>query len=87
MGDNLAAANNFKKMDILILIKQAYNIDELIMLEVGNKLFPIRIKESGLEEKTKDIQKNGDQMVREEDVSSEVGLSNKSELEMSPEGR
>ncbi|KAH1115509.1 hypothetical protein J1N35_008887 [Gossypium stocksii] len=75
MGDNLTLANNFEKMDILILIKQAYKIDELIMLE----------RSGG---KTNEIQKkNGYQMVREEDASSEVGSTNKSELKMSPEGR
>ncbi|MBA0753770.1 hypothetical protein Gogos_020940, partial [Gossypium gossypioides] len=47
MGENMTMANNFEKMDILILIKQAYNLEEVIMLEVGNDLFPIRIKEKG----------------------------------------
>ncbi|MBA0753769.1 hypothetical protein Gogos_020940 [Gossypium gossypioides] len=53
MGENMTMANNFEKMDILILIKQAYNLEEVIMLEVGNDLFPIRIKEKGLVEKNK----------------------------------
>ncbi|MBA0827736.1 hypothetical protein Goarm_012489, partial [Gossypium armourianum] len=33
MEDNLTMLNNFEKMDILILIKQAYKLEEVIMLE------------------------------------------------------
>ncbi|MBA0737971.1 hypothetical protein Gogos_011388 [Gossypium gossypioides] len=88
IGDNLTMVNNFENMDILILIKQAYKLEEVRMLEVGNDIFPIRIKERSLVEETKEKQKkSGEQMVREEDASSEVGSTNKSKMELSPEGR
>ncbi|KAK5834953.1 hypothetical protein PVK06_010633 [Gossypium arboreum] len=49
----------YEKMEMLISINQPQQIDDLIMLEVGDCKFPIRIKERGLSErksvKSKDV--------------------------------
>ncbi|KAH1073757.1 hypothetical protein J1N35_026085 [Gossypium stocksii] len=88
MGDNLTMANNFEKMDILIFTRQDHKLNEVIMLEVGNETFPIRIKERGLVEKPiRNQKRNRDQMAREEDASSEVEEANKSESKLSSERR
>lgn len=57
MGDNLSMINNFEKIDILILIKQDDQLEEVIMLEVGNDSFLIRIEERGLVEETNENKK------------------------------
>ncbi|MBA0701298.1 hypothetical protein Goari_020466 [Gossypium aridum] len=48
MGENLTKVNNFETMELLISIKHPYQLEEIIMLEVGDGIFPIRIKERGL---------------------------------------
>ncbi|KAK5844419.1 hypothetical protein PVK06_000557 [Gossypium arboreum] len=37
-------------MEMLITINQPNQIEELVMMEVGNCIFPIRVKERGLSE-------------------------------------
>lgn len=48
MGENLTKVNNFETKELLISIKHRYQLEEIILLEVRDGIFPIRIKERGL---------------------------------------
>ncbi|PPR81214.1 hypothetical protein GOBAR_AA39499 [Gossypium barbadense] len=68
----------YEKMEMLISINQPQQIDDLIMLEVGDCKFPIRIKERGLSErksvKSKDVRSYlKEEEVRRNDVGGDVG--------------
>ncbi|KAH1131308.1 hypothetical protein J1N35_002686 [Gossypium stocksii] len=47
MGENLAGTKNFEKMEMLISISQVKKIDEMVLLEVGDARFPVRVSELG----------------------------------------
>ncbi|KAA3482948.1 delta-cadinene synthase isozyme XC1 [Gossypium australe] len=50
VGENLTKVHNFKKIELLISITQSNMVDELVSMEVGKDIFPIRVRERGLSE-------------------------------------
>ncbi|KAK5776169.1 hypothetical protein PVK06_044128 [Gossypium arboreum] len=87
MGDNFRMTNNYEKMDILVITKQANKLDEVITMEVGSEKFQIRITERGLVEKSNENHKNdGDLWVREDEALLKKVSVNKLESEVSLEG-
>lgn len=88
MGENSTNVGSFETVELLMLIKFPYQLEEVIMLEIGNGNFPIRLKEKGLTKSTNDKQiKGGEQRVEEEGESLEVGLSLRPEPEQPTEGK
>ncbi|KAG8493318.1 hypothetical protein CXB51_010713 [Gossypium anomalum] len=76
--------NNYEKMDILVIIKQANKLDEVITIEVGSEKFQIRIIERGLVEKSNENhKKDGDLWMREDEASSKKvsGMSDEKIIE------
>ncbi|PPS03258.1 hypothetical protein GOBAR_AA17405 [Gossypium barbadense] len=87
MGKNFTMTNNYEKMDILVITKQANRLDEVITMEVGSEKFQIHITERGLVEKSNENhKKDGDLRVREDEASSEKVSVNNLESQVSPEG-
>ncbi|KAK5838091.1 hypothetical protein PVK06_006818 [Gossypium arboreum] len=54
IGENLTKVHNFEKIELLISISQTNMIDEVVSLEVGDIIFPIRVRERGLLELKED---------------------------------
>ncbi|KAK5819891.1 hypothetical protein PVK06_024923 [Gossypium arboreum] len=74
MGENWNNTSNFERMEMLISMNQPYQIDELIIMEVGDGKFPIRIKERGLTElKNKNLMKVRGQPEEEGGETPEAG--------------
>ncbi|KAH1091149.1 hypothetical protein J1N35_018406 [Gossypium stocksii] len=86
MGENFSVPYSFDKLEILILTKQTYKIDEVITIEVGSEKFPIRVIGKGLVEISDEkIKKRMENRGGEEEESSEMVQGNNSKLEVSPE--
>ncbi|TYH93990.1 hypothetical protein ES332_A12G011100v1 [Gossypium tomentosum] len=88
IGESWNRTNNFEKMDVLIFINKPHLIDELIILEVGNCKFRIRIQERRLLEWEGEKPLNvRDQSEEKEGESPEVESGIGSELENLQEER
>ncbi|KAG8489412.1 hypothetical protein CXB51_017846 [Gossypium anomalum] len=75
MGENWNNTSNFERMEMLRVINQPYQIDELIIMEVGDGKFPIRIKEKGLTKlKNENLMKVRGQPEEEEGETLKAGL-------------
>ncbi|TYH95086.1 hypothetical protein ES332_A12G083300v1 [Gossypium tomentosum] len=78
VGDSWNGSKGYEKMEMLITINQPKQIKELIMMEIGNCIFPIRI-ENSLNVMNTTEEDGGE--------SPEVESRNRSESECCPEGR
>ncbi|PPS15502.1 hypothetical protein GOBAR_AA05079 [Gossypium barbadense] len=81
-------SNSYEKMEMLITINQPNQIEELIMMEVGNCKFPIRVKERGLlEEKIENPLKGRNMPEEDGGESPEVESGTRSESKLCPDER
>lgn len=61
MGENSTKVCSFETVEILMSINFPYQLKEIILLEVGNENFLIRIKERGITElKNYKLRKGGE---------------------------
>lgn len=58
MGENLSGVTNFEAMEILVSVKRMEPIEDMVVLEVGDNKFSVRVKEKGWSESTENGVKN-----------------------------
>lgn len=88
MGDDWMNTASFEKAELLITINQPYQVEDLLLMEVGDGCFSIRIKEKGLSEMEKvEIRKNRGQSEEKEGESPVDRSETNSNLILLPEDR
>ncbi|KAK5803291.1 hypothetical protein PVK06_030936 [Gossypium arboreum] len=81
-GGNVTKTSNFEKMEMLISVGQMSKIEEVILLEVGNKRYPISVSEKGWSEDLNINMSNWES--RQKEVEESVSES-RSAIELDPE--